>query len=249
MPQSNTNAQGQLGSAVARLYEAFSRYPLRSTTSPCLHCHSPDEETALRERPLRDLSVESLRGFAADAMMTWGDVLDFKHFLPRIFEIVATGDFNWPDLPIVFAHLTRGEWRTWPESERIACETYLMAKWHATLFEFPAVHDADEVLCAFGQCSEDLGTYLQAWTIADGEPPVRHLAAFLWDNGQSLIEGRGLRNAFWSGDKHKQQVQVREWLRDPSLVQHVEKVFFKASSPEIENQLSTAITLLEALQR
>jgi hypothetical protein len=96
--------------------------------------------------------------------------------------------------------------RRWPSGRR--------------LFEFPAVHDADEVLCAFGQCSEDLGTYLQAWTIAEGEPPVRHLAAFLGENGQSLIEGRGLCNPFWSGDKHKQQVQVREWLRDPSLVRH-----------------------------
>jgi len=249
MSQTNTNEEGQLGLAVARLYEAFSRYPLRSTTSPCLHCHSPQEETVLHERPLHDLSVEALRGFAADAMMTWGDVYDFKHFLPRLFEIVATDDFNWPDLPVVFAHLTRGEWRIWPESERTACEAYLIAKWNATLSKFPAIHDADEVLCALGQCSEDLRPYLQAWTGADGEPPVRHLAAFLWDNGQSLIEGRGLRNAFWSGDKHKQQIQVREWLRDPSLVQHVEKAFFNASSFEIENELSTAMTLLEALQR
>jgi hypothetical protein len=239
----------QFGPAVARLYEAFSRYPLRSTTSPCLHCHSPEEETALRERPLQELGVEALRGFAADAMMTWGDVLDFKHFLPRIFEIVATSDFNWPDLPVVFAHLTRGEWRTWPESERGACEAYLMAKWQATLSEFPAVHDADEVLCALGQCSEDLAPYLQSWGMVEGEPPVRHLAAFLWDNGQSLIEGRGLRNAFWSGDRSPQQLQVREWLRDPRLTERVEQTFFKASSPEVESELSTALTLLEALRR
>jgi len=36
--------------------------------------------------------VQKLHHYIGDAMTTWGDVYDFRHFLPRILEIYALDD-------------------------------------------------------------------------------------------------------------------------------------------------------------
>ena len=100
-----SDAARELTLAVRGLYDTFARYPLPANTGPCSCCHDEAEERVLHSARLRDLTKEMLRGYACDALLTWGALHDFKHFLPRIFEIVATDDFNWPDLEVVFGKL------------------------------------------------------------------------------------------------------------------------------------------------
>lgn len=88
-----------LGAAVEGLYEAFAAYPLRPSTEPCPHCHSPDVESSLHAHPLRELAAADLREFAAEALFVLGTVVDYKHFLPRILDSRwPRAGFDWPDL-------------------------------------------------------------------------------------------------------------------------------------------------------
>ncbi len=51
--------------------------------------------------------------------MVWGDLGCYKHFLPRIFELVLTaGALETPNPELVFGILRYGKWRTWSEQEQ-----------------------------------------------------------------------------------------------------------------------------------
>ncbi len=237
--------------AVADLYARFERYPLRPYTEPCEHCFTRDEERVLHGRTIRQLSPQELAQFAESAMLTWGDTADLKHFLPRIFEVVATGDFGWPDLEVVYAKLRHADWRTWPDDEVQAVERYLLAKWRHVLAAYPpqpAKHDADTTLCALAQAADELEPFLAAWLDAPGEAPARHLASFVWDSAPGLTTGSGFGSAFW-GDRRAQQEQVRRWIVRAPVLQRLEGAFFDASSEEAATALSKAVEVLGVLVR
>jgi hypothetical protein len=241
--------ESELAAAVAELYARFESYPLRSDTDPCAHCHSPEEERVLHSRSLRMLSARDLAAYAADAMLTWGGAEDLKHFLPRIFEIVATEDFGWPDLEVVFSKLRHAGWSEWPPGEIAAVERYLRAKWRAALVVFPPRpqrHDADSTLCAIAQAVDPLEPFLRAWLDTPGEAPARHLASYLWDSASGLTTGSGFGSAFWS-DRRAQQDELRRWLCTRAVLERLNRAFFSASSEEAEGAISRAISIAEVL--
>ncbi|KUG09713.1 hypothetical protein [Solirubrum puertoriconensis] len=75
---------------------------------------------------LRELSEEDLRIFHFKVMTTWGDVNDFKHFLPRIFELLAQFSLGFEEW-IALDKLNYGKWHTWPQQEQAAVAEYLLA--------------------------------------------------------------------------------------------------------------------------
>jgi hypothetical protein len=59
-----------------------------------------------------------------DALFVWGNVDDYKHFLPRIFELAVARESEFVDEAIVFNKLHHGEWRSWPDAEQQAVEHF-----------------------------------------------------------------------------------------------------------------------------
>lgn len=103
----------------SNLYSAFSRYPLKSKTEGCPHCELQNVDTLLRIKYLSKLSWNDLQIFIAKSMTTFGDIDDFKHFLPRIFELYITDYWNAPcDFGLFLSKLEYGGWTTWPKDER-----------------------------------------------------------------------------------------------------------------------------------
>lgn len=79
----------ELNEAIERLYSTFGSYPLRDRIDSCPCCRGPQETRHLHTKTLRELSAEDHGLYAFRAMTTVGDVDDFRHFLPRILELVA----------------------------------------------------------------------------------------------------------------------------------------------------------------
>ena len=77
----------ELDAAIEQLYVALQGYPLPPSMPPCPCCHSVDSERPLYSLNLRKLRPKDLEQYARDALLTWGGVDEFRHFLPRIFEI------------------------------------------------------------------------------------------------------------------------------------------------------------------
>ncbi len=63
--------------------------------------HSPEDEKRLHKTSLRELNAKDLELYATDALFVWGNVDDFRHFLPRIFELAVTYGQEFVDQPIV----------------------------------------------------------------------------------------------------------------------------------------------------
>src|SRR5262249_5780030 len=119
----------ELRKTIENLYSTFAGYCLRDDTNACPCCHSPGDEKRLHRSSLRKLDAGDLELYANDALLVWGDVDDFKHFLPRIFELVVTNGREFADQPIVFKKLYHAEWRYWPQAEQLAIEHFFRALW------------------------------------------------------------------------------------------------------------------------
>src|SRR5438105_2663647 len=108
-----TTEREELQEAIEELYGVFVCYPLKKMYG-CDHCVLPEDYERLRAKPLRELTWDEIEKFAHKAMTTWGDVEDFKHFLPRLFELLAYEN-QWPvSVDRLFSSkLQDADWRSW----------------------------------------------------------------------------------------------------------------------------------------
>jgi hypothetical protein len=245
------DASGErLKAAVADLYRTFSRYPADDHFAGCPHCVTDADHALLHSKPLRELQPRELSKYAFKAMSTWGSDDDFRHFLPRIFELLAfdggTGD--WTDPEIAFGKLSYGNWRAWPDEEQTSIVGFFHALWSNVLDHFPHAFDVGSCLCCIGQAVDYVSDYLGAWHIAKSLPAARHFSSFMEDEpfGRSP-EGISLAGVWWQ-DRRKPAEQIARWLRDPvrrAEVQQALDAFGK--NPDDAKALSNALNQLGAL--
>lgn len=118
----------ELKIAIEDLYATFSVYPLRSTMEGCPCCVSDSDKEKIHSKTLRELDEDDLSRYTTKAMTTWGDENDYRHYLPRIFELLSTTGFI-VDTFIVLGKLEYGNWKTWAEKEQVAIRQFLLAWW------------------------------------------------------------------------------------------------------------------------
>ena len=153
-----------LSEAIESLYETFSDYPLAQKIEGCPCFVSDEDEISLHRKPLRRLTAEDLTRYATKALTTWGTVSDYKHFLPRLFELVPEleGITYELDIEVLFGKLRYGKWEIWPEGEQKAIRQYLMALWRFVLSVPMDAEIIDEYLDGIGQAEDDMSSYLEA---------------------------------------------------------------------------------------
>lgn len=242
----------ELQARIQGLYRAFSRYKLAPHVPSCDHCTHDSDHTSIRSAPLRQLTADNLSRFAWKAMTTWGSPDDFRHFLPRILELVALGGLGGAaDLEVVIGKLTYGEWRSWPPAEQAAVEHFLRAFWRSALAEYPQQLEADTCLCAIAQAEDDLSAYLKGWGISGSRAAACHFADVVQQNpaGSSRKRKPWLpSNAFWA-DRPVPAGQFKAWLLHPDRLADLERAFFAfAEDPETTTLLSDAFAELANLR-
>jgi hypothetical protein len=211
-----------LHEAIERLYKAFSKYPLPADTNPCPCCHARDADARLRAKRLHELAWKDMGEYADQALLSWGDVAVFKHFLPRIIELTAiAADEAWiqTDPEVIFSKFHHGEWRSWPKEEQDAIEVFLRVMWKDVLASPPVEGDLPDIetwLCSIGQCEDDLSPYLDEW-VADGRLSASlALSYLLLDTVLARADDAG-RNAFWD-KRDAQYAQLKVWATSPAVV-------------------------------
>lgn len=168
--------------AIENLYIAFAQYPLRENTDACSCCHSEQDERRLHGKPLQKLDADDLREFAYDVLHVWGGVEDFKHFLPRIFELeILCGD-EFVDPQVAFGKLRHSEWTTWPGAERHAIRRIFDALWHSILDAAPpGWHETqlEDWLCGIALAEGRVSPYLEGWLERQTKIADLNLASFI----------------------------------------------------------------------
>jgi len=119
------------------LYQVFAKYRLRPDIDACPHCVTESDKESLQKKTLRELTASDLEKYIFKAVTTWGDEYDFKHFLPRILEIMD-------ELPseMVFIKLQSNHWKTWPSQEKDAIAVYFESRLESLWNEYSQQPDS-----------------------------------------------------------------------------------------------------------
>jgi hypothetical protein len=242
------NPSSALATAIDNLYRVFRGYRPKQMAG-CSCCTSDKEAARLVASDLRSLKAEELCRYSTKAMTTWGTVDDFKHFLPRLMEIVAREPMQW-QIEIVLSKPAYAQWTQWPTRERQSLQAFFDSLWTKLLSEYP-LHDYNRIgdyLCGIGQSVEDLSGYLEQWARDESLPAALHLADFITENCPSNYKKPPhLANAFWEA-RSAQAQQVWKWLLDDGRSAKIETAFFRYGEQDRENKLSVADAELAILR-
>jgi hypothetical protein len=231
--------------AIEGLYAVFERYPLRESTGPCPCCHNLElAEAKLHAQPLRELGAEHLCDYASDAFHTWGDVEEFKHFLPRILELFITAQdcfVRHTDAEILMAKFRYGNWRNWPFEEQAAVEKYLHSVWRGVLDNPPidgGFRNVERWLCAIGQCEDDLSPYLREWIEDEKLSATRALSSLLLTSAVARTGTKG-RNLFWK-DRNAQYAQLQQWVKSATVIEKLNRAETGCEGTELAEEFAAA---------
>jgi hypothetical protein len=225
--QSLEEKQQTLQAAIENLYISFSSYKLRTPVEGCSCCVKSADKKRLAAKPLRQLQKDDLSLYAFKAMTTWGDEYDFKHFLPRILELLATGYSVNPGADFLLNKLNYAQWQTWPENERNAIQGFLLALWNFVLDGGETGDGADNWIDNISQVVSDLTPFLGAW------------------EQNNSAEACDLLLEFCAGyDMSPSAPQVIKWLRSDQLLHIFEKRFFEAENEEQADVFSQIVDAL-----
>jgi hypothetical protein len=213
-----------LQAAVDNLYLSFEAYPLHPDTGACSCCHNPIEEQRLHQKPLRKLTAKDLEKYAFGALLTWGDVEDFKHFLPRIFELAILHHDTFIDPQVICAKLRYGDWRSWPLAEQQSIESFLQVLWNFLLETEPQPATSgwliEDWLCGFAQAGNSPASYLHRLLRAETDNARLNLAAFIAETDfTNPIPSDG----YW-GEVKDFYGEVVEWVRSDAVKTKVRKI-------------------------
>jgi ankyrin repeat protein len=262
-------SEGRLGEAIDELYRTFDCYPRPKWFLGCACCWNNGEPFEGQEflagsvriwspggsRSLRDLSVDELSEVAANVPHLGGDADVFRHYLPRLLEILVTTGFRWPDAEPALgrlnydARLGSEPWWTWPEAEQRAIARFLQEAWAARLREPPDMDgadlSADSLLCGIGMIVEDVSDYLSKWIAFDEPHAAEHLAQFLSLNSDRS-NGR-LANGFWVPDTPRAATNMRcvvRWIFAEETILAVMSAIETVRSPSESDALERCFTAL-----
>lgn len=235
----------ELHEAIEQLYKVFNKYPANPDMdgSPMYH-DLAQWNRALLAKPLRELSMEEdLNIYYAKAMTTWGDVNDFKHFLPRIFELLTirpTGIME----EVALGKLHYGHYETWPATEQAAIHRYLLAFWQVLLNEKSEWIDAlfHAYFPAIANVFPDFNQLLELWAAADSQEAAQRLATFVYLNEEPI-----LRKAVLLGFQNLAPLgqQFFDWLYSASALSKLRQAKPSEDEPYLDLQLAPIIQQLE----
>jgi hypothetical protein len=208
--------QTALQAAIGGLYATFASYPLKRVIAGCPHCVSRADSDALHMRALDALTADDMRFYAFKAMTTFGDAEDFKHFLPRLLELLAreveageAGEGLGLNEEILGDKLRLAGYAGWPAVEREAVERFLDAMWSALLARFPTTLDAETFLCFLAPFTA-LDRYLARWR-------GTHTRA-AWAHAAIAVDG-AYRSVFWPAPARR---RFEDWLAESETVAMVQ---------------------------
>ncbi len=224
--------------AIENLYQVFSNYAANPTDlrmSSCDCCVDDDEIREITIKPLRNLTEKELGHISRSAISTFGTVDHYKHFLPRIFELMSKPNSDFADSFTCYEKLNYGEWETWPDEEQRAIEHYFDVLWETVIQDTTSnryqIQDVFDIVMLY-QSKEII---FNTWEQTDTLPST----LFIVD---SILSG-------WNCINNKRHLEtITNWLYSTVVLQKLEHAFFKAEDPEIANRISITYTILEKKQ-
>jgi hypothetical protein len=237
--------EAKLRESIEELYATFGCYRLPEGWRNNFYIAQYTKEEILRSTPVRKLTDDDLSIYHWKAMTTWGSVEDFKHFVPRLLElIVPRAERAESYAPrglepfMVATKLRYGQWSTWPKRERIAVQDYFMALWSLllvtpTLRFDHLLHGTSilEWLSLVAHAESSIVRYLLAWE-KDLDDEVTqygatvHLAKSIDCGGTVAIDCDSVLHDYFE-KLEQQNEECATWLFSDEVFQLMENAYFR----------------------
>lgn len=233
----------RLKTAIANLYTVFSGYHVNSQmTGSRVYDDLAQWNKALYSKPLTELSDSDLSRFTGKAITTWGAIEDYKHFLPRIFELTAV--YKTPyEIWIAFDKLECGNWNNWPVVEIEATNEYLIALFENLLQDDSerAEYNFEDYFSAIANFYFDFHALLELWEKTQTKASYKHLAGFIMEQHHLIFE-KGKIGGFKNSEKNA--TGLKAWLLKRQTIEKIEMAYFEYESDPIAEKLSWAVQIL-----
>ena len=161
----------RLKNNITELYETFEKYHANSNMSGSPNYSDLDEwNRSLFSKYLSQLHEDDLARFVGSAHLTWGEKDDFKHFLPRIFELTAELRVT-HEIWIVFEKLSLSDWTNWPANEQHVIHEYIIALWENILNDDSekAAQEFQDYFSAISNTYPNFTDLLEVWSKSESK--------------------------------------------------------------------------------
>ena len=227
--------------AIENLYSTFSKYPFKSTIEGCPCCVSDSDKSTLHSKQLRELKDEDLSRYAFKAMSTWGDVTDYKHYLPRIFELTARRELI-VDTFVTLQKLEDGKWKEWESEEQETINEFLKAWWKydincATYFD-------SEILVELHKLILDIKPMLNVWNVDPETQGFKNYVEFIEYHYYELA---GKNKTFKTLSEREVEI-FKNWVQ--SNKHKLEEGFFlyEKKDKEFSERISNSLYMIERIE-
>lgn len=228
----------ELEIAIQNLYDTFSIYPCNLKMEGCPCCVSDSDKEKIHSKQLRELDEDDLSRYAFKAMTTWGNTNDFKHYLPRIFEILATNDVI-IDTFLVLRKLEHGKWQEWSDGEKRAIINFIWAWWtnatrNKSYFDIQAFIEIYIL-------TSDIEQLLKRWTISMEDNSFANFVDLVYRYYKDLT---GKRTQFREMDDAFIEKLIK-WIQDNSKLLESGFFHFADKDSELAEKISTTLYIYE----
>ena len=233
--------QERLHQTIEGLYAAFASYPL-SSLEGCPCCVSAGNKAQVTCRPLRELTEDDMGRYAGKAMTTWGTVDDFKHFLPRLFELTAAFRPPYEEF-VVFGKLDYGRWRTWPTAEIEAIEQYFLALWDVLLGSGSQAWQFRDYFVAVAGVYPRFDELLQRWEARTDPTAWALLGEEVYGNSSVIFTGRYFNGPFLASVPLSEQ--FRAWVLSSTVQGKLCETFSRCTDEATAEKLGVAYDVID----
>lgn len=222
----------QLKKLIENLYETFEDYPVPSAMEGCPCCVSQNDRESIHTKHLWDLQEEDLSKYTFKAITTWGNTNDFKYYLPRIFELLATTNFI-VDTSTVLGKLQLGKWKYWSEAEKSVIKEFLLAWWSNVVRHKPFFDK--EIFTEIYQLTNNVEELLDLWTISLSDNSFSNFLHLIYDNYSDIINKHQEFECFDDASITKFKV----WIMENSKFLETGFFYFAGTDEELADKIAT----------
>lgn len=219
-----------LDAAIETLYDTFAVYSQWNKESFKLKDNSP-----LLSKHLRDLKGSALFEFIGCAILTMGDLNDYRHFLPRIIDLCSQSKDaeSIHDSTLVFSRLAYA-WNQLLPTERKAIQSYLDVWFESTLCEFPSRTRMCQVIESIACINYNMVSFLTQWSRNLSEAALQH-----------FIEDFELLSLHSMHSSNESLQQIQRWLYCMDTHEWLVRAYLQYSDKEWSDDLLSVIELIE----
>ena len=230
--------------SIDNLYTIFARYGgnSRMDGSPNYGDKVNEWNRNLYSKPLKELSDKDLSRFTGKSMTTWGEVDDYKHFLPRIFELTAL--YKTPyEIWIAFSKLEFGNWRNWLPEEQAAINDYMISLFENLLNDDSELAELNFVDYFTSISNFYLGSVslIELWDKIETKASFKHLSLLIIEHYKSVFSKGRIKGFDYTS---KNIEELKKWLLRKTTIEKFEKAFFLYEKEDFAEEISWAEQLL-----